>query len=259
MPKLHSQGFTIIEVMLFLAVSGLMLIVAFTGVRGRNASAQFTDSMRSLQSFIQKTQTDLYNGVNLRSDGQNCTIDASGNFSISGSTNRGKSNCIMLGRLLEFTPNSSSVSVHSVVGRYLSYDDLSKVSGGDLDYIIASNPHIYSAPNLDSNYDIRWGTKFIKTNKPNQAGAISFVSKTLAFLRSPAATTTYNVDFADTTSFASNSPVNVSSSAVGSFAFGSDVDVHYCFKGTNGQDAEIIVGGSASDSIELQFDTGCAP
>jgi len=253
MPKLHSQGFTIIEVMLFLAISGLMLIVAFTGVRGRNESSQFTDSMRSLQSFIQKTQTDLYNGVNVRTNGQNCTIDASGNLSAGGSTEPGKSDCIMLGRLLEFNSGSGSgsISVHSVVGKYLSYSDLSNVTGGDIDYIVASKPHIYTG--LDSSYDIRWGTKFTGAK---QAGAYT---KTLAFLRSPAATTIYNANFSITTSFPSNGFIDLSSSAVSPFAFGSDVNAQYCFKGANGQDAEIIVGGSASDSIELQFDAGCAP
>lgn len=259
-PIKKQNGFTIIEVLLFLALSALFLIIAFVGVGSRSQQVQFTDSMRSLQSFLQKQQNDILNGVNAGVEGSYCTDDASGKILLLSDVSAvgGQSDCALLGRLVLFSPNSSVVSVHTVLGRLLSsarpagsyYLDPSL---SDLQLIDKAVPHAME-PQLKHTYDIEWQSKF--TFGFNNTKDVPI--KGIGFIRSPGSTNILNFAVLDCLNINNNIRLNFGSGGGCSLPIGSDVAARLCFEGSNGQLATMRIGGVVadprSDSIEIRFD-----
>lgn len=99
-------GYTIIEVMIFLAISGLMFVLAVYFVQGKQATAQFTQAMNGINTSVQQVINDVadnnYNPANLT-----CTITAITSplsFTTSASNNAQGTNlgCVFLGETIQF-------------------------------------------------------------------------------------------------------------------------------------------------------------
>lgn len=131
-----SAGYTIVEILIFLAVSSFLLTVSLIYLSGREDSARFSQSMRDLQSNVQDWLNDVPTGFPGGSNaagagGQfHCVslpprqrIDAgAANPSV---PNQNSADCIYLGKALQFTDkadttNDSKVFVYSVFGSRLS-------------------------------------------------------------------------------------------------------------------------------------------
>ena len=98
--KDHRAGFTILEIVIFLSISGLLLTVAFLGTGAMARNARFSDTLNSLQSFVQRQYDEVANGVNTR-DGIN----------ICGTTVAGTAgeNCLMLGKAIHFKQATADI------------------------------------------------------------------------------------------------------------------------------------------------------
>lgn len=101
---MNKQGFTLLEVSLFFAVSGLLALVAFAGLAPRLRNVRFTDAVRTLESTTQRQLSDFQAGVNLRDSGIGCTRSGSGIFI---STDAGQqvgaaADCVINGRFVVF-------------------------------------------------------------------------------------------------------------------------------------------------------------
>jgi len=121
-----TDGFTIVEVLIVLAVSSLLLISAINLVNGRQARAEFTtganDELQQLQQLINETASGYYPNNN----DFTCSGSAAGPVTLSlaahGSTSQGtNTGCIFLGKVVQFGigasyPQSSTVGVMPVVG-----------------------------------------------------------------------------------------------------------------------------------------------
>lgn len=83
-------GFTIIEVMLFLAVTGLMIAAMFIGVSGAINRERYNDAVASFTDYMQG-QYNLVDNVR-----NNRGVSASG----CGSESRGQSDCTVVGRVV---------------------------------------------------------------------------------------------------------------------------------------------------------------
>lgn len=107
------RGFTIIEVMLFLAVTGLMIAGILAGVGNNVRNQNYREGVNELRSFIQGQFDRVYN---LTSDRQGRTQDP---CSSGVPTARGMSSCLYVGRMLHFNEptggSGSSVTVHPVI------------------------------------------------------------------------------------------------------------------------------------------------
>lgn len=243
-----NSGFTIIELILFLALTGLFMIIALAGVGGRSGRVQFTDSMRSLSSYLQRQYSDTLNGVNLR-EGNGCTYGAGAySINLSGSHNVGQSNCSIMGKVVVFSAGSVTADVYVIVGRFLSqtvdsgtpnYLDPTK---SDAQLIADAQPVVLRGSDFSDAYDLEWQTEFVDLSGAEY--------NAIAFVRSPRSSNIYPVTFRANWSSESTPALDISNLAA---------PASYCFLGANGQDAEIIVGGNnRSDGIELAFDTGCS-
>lgn len=108
------RGFTVVEVMLFLAISGLLLIIAFTGTGVAIERARFQDASRQTQAHLQSYYSDTLNGVSFRSDATAC--DPTTGIISPGTEPLGTSRCYLLGIVAVFPLGSSQIKSYYVVG-----------------------------------------------------------------------------------------------------------------------------------------------
>ncbi|HEX9679100.1 MAG TPA: prepilin-type N-terminal cleavage/methylation domain-containing protein [Candidatus Saccharimonadales bacterium] len=243
----NQKGFTLVEIMLFLAISGLVLVIGFAGISGRNANVQFTDSIRSLDFFMQKQFNNVLNGVNVSSDGRSSGGDQ-----------------VLLGKYLVFTEGSGGIQVFDLIGDRLSEQEIQTVidnlpSGQDPDRAIlfASSPQAVTAsPN--ETYTLDWGVRFLNASKnnPNNTAADGF-----AIVRSPKSGRIFLVGHdSDNLSFSRLTNGNPSDDATlfdpsANGYMSSQVSLNLCFHNDQNRRAVVMFGGSsAENSFDIGFD-----
>ncbi len=116
------RGFTIIEVILFLAISGLLLLVAFAFTASSIRNTRFSDATKSLENFVKDQYTRVQtNSLALNTpDGRRPVCSPSS--AVAGenaSSGTGTSNCILMGSILEFNPiagDRRTVNIYPILG-----------------------------------------------------------------------------------------------------------------------------------------------
>lgn len=114
-------GYTIIEVMIVLAVTTTMFVAIAATFRGRQAAAEFTQGVRGYETMLQDIMSDVVNGTYSPIE---CTSDAatgSPQFGAGGQDGR----CVFLGKAIAnglyqsgaLTNNPRSSYVYTIVGR----------------------------------------------------------------------------------------------------------------------------------------------
>jgi type II secretory pathway pseudopilin PulG len=105
--KLKSGGYTILEVMLFLAITAGMFGIAMRGFSGRQATVQFSQAVNDMSQIFASTANDVKDGF---SGERNITCTSTGgSISIaSGASITGQnSGCAFIGKVLVVAPESS--------------------------------------------------------------------------------------------------------------------------------------------------------
>ena len=172
-----ADGFTIIEVLFFLAISGALIVALLTTVGVTISRQRFSDSVNGAQAFVQSQYNETLNVVNNRepascgTGGNGATSPGTG----AATTNRGASNCVVLGKAIDFTIGSSVVTAYPVVGREPAADP--DATGAEL---LAKY-----APGIDTNnpetYEVSWGASVIGVRQQNTNRTITRI----LLLRSP--------------------------------------------------------------------------
>lgn len=109
MKHFHKHGFTIIETILFLGISGSLIAGVLIGTGSSINTQRYRDSVVSLRSFLQQQYSDV---SNVRNSSASSTNTCSGSLTIS---NRGQSNCVILGRYIT-VQDQSNLTVKNVIG-----------------------------------------------------------------------------------------------------------------------------------------------
>lgn len=113
--KMADAGFTIVEVLIVLAVTGLMFVSAALLINGRQNKTMFmsavNDFRQQLQQIINQTQSGYYGGTTI-----NCQSSSTGpNLTVTSSDG----SCIFLGSVLQFTTGSGTFKIVPVIGNRL--------------------------------------------------------------------------------------------------------------------------------------------
>jgi type II secretory pathway pseudopilin PulG len=113
----QNHGFTVIEISLFVAISGLLAVGLLTGWSVAINSQRYKDSVDSLYAYMQQQYSFAYDVEN----GRKATLSCDSNSVIhdNGSTPRGQSDCVLLGRYIRIT-NGSQFESFAVVGNEAS-------------------------------------------------------------------------------------------------------------------------------------------
>ena len=113
--KKHQFGYTIVEVMIVLAVSGMMFVIAANFINGKQAKTSFTQGVNSLASQIQDVIDDVVDGK--YSDVALTCNDSSSSVSINPTANpQGKNApCVFRGKLMHFYGSPNDRNKYEVI------------------------------------------------------------------------------------------------------------------------------------------------
>lgn len=118
------SGYTLIEVMIFIAATSFLLVIALTNIGGRQAQVQFSQGVRDLESKLNDIINDVSTGYFPTNTTLTCDATAPGRPIIggSGAGNDGlgtDEDCLYAGKALQFSPggDDNKVLVYSLAGR----------------------------------------------------------------------------------------------------------------------------------------------
>ncbi|HET6746556.1 MAG TPA: hypothetical protein VFH06_00440 [Candidatus Saccharimonadales bacterium] len=160
----HTQtGFTIIEIMLFLSVTGLLAIGILVGSGVAIGQQRYRDSVNSLKSFIQDQYSEVTSVDNSRSAGWTCDTGAVVTEVTSGQP-RGTSDCVIIGRVITVDASGTKLTASNVVA-YRTPG--AAVLPGDIAEI-ATNYRMSISPIDQVTQDVSWGAQIVrqKTTQP---------------------------------------------------------------------------------------------
>ena len=128
----NQAGYTILEVMMFLAVTSVLFVGAMNSINGRQQAVQFSQSTRDMQSRIQQLINSVSSGFYPNSNNYTCAVPnrttptARPTFDSTTPSIQGSSNdCVFLGKILHLavqdTGNTGTAyETISVAGRRLN-------------------------------------------------------------------------------------------------------------------------------------------
>lgn len=120
---LNPRGYTILEVMIFLAISGVMFVIAAGFISGKQGRTEFRQSMNAINAQIQQTINDVANGFYPSANNLTCTADNLGNppnITSTANTQGKNQGCVFLGKVIQFGVQGTGMrgyNVYSITGR----------------------------------------------------------------------------------------------------------------------------------------------
>lgn len=173
MTTVSVRGFTVIELMLFLGITGALFAALMFGVNSNITQQRYRDSVVSLNTLLQGQYSEVSNTRNERDNNWKCNEDGTIAQSPVEGEPRGASACVILGRAIEIQDNGTKISTSSVVGR----EPVGQATTSDIATLLAYHPRISSFDTQDSTVD--WGSALsTTTHQPSMASIL--------ILRSPA-------------------------------------------------------------------------
>jgi type II secretory pathway pseudopilin PulG len=121
-----TSGFTIVESLLFLAISGVLVVTMIGGVGVTIQIQRYRDAVGTFKSLVQDQYSELTSVKNERQTTWTCTPEAVTEEGGSDPRERGQSQCVILGRFM--TIEGPDITVRTVVG----YQGASVTTGDDM-------------------------------------------------------------------------------------------------------------------------------
>lgn len=146
MANKRQSGFTLIEIIITMAISGGLAVIALMGFSAMRSQTQFSDAVERLRESVVQRRTEANSSVQLSAGDD--------------------PNKIAFGRIMTFTPGSATVNVQTLV----TSSSESPTAGQSV------------TPTLDNSvsYTIAWGVVFNKG-----VGDSPVAKRQVAFIRSP--------------------------------------------------------------------------
>ncbi len=154
-------GFTIIEVMLFLAISGLIMSVVLASVATGINRERYRDAVNSYLDFWQGQYNSVTNVVNNR-EAQNPCVGGKivEDGSESPDTTKGVSDCTIVGRVVHSASDGKSVASRAV---YATVDArILPVNSDDTDAEVLASAGLIMSSQIEKR-DLNWGAQLVDT------------------------------------------------------------------------------------------------
>ncbi len=173
----RSMGYTIVETMIFLIISGVLLATSLLFFKGRQQRTQFTQGVREIEANVKTIMGEVTSGY-YPNNGTSFSCAALGSDTIPvltfpGITEQGKNeSCIFIGKVLNFDA-TEKYSSFTVLGRRKAYP-----SGQIVSTLDEANPTIDDR--IKEVYTLPWGIRATKvvsvkgTPNPNRS-AVGFI------------------------------------------------------------------------------------
>jgi hypothetical protein len=173
-----SGGYTIVEVMIFLAISGFMFAASAVFISGKQSNAQFKQGMNDVNTELRGVIDNVANGFYPSNSNFKC-VASGGKPTITTVTNTQGSNkgCVFIGKIIQFNTYDASgsnrdgtnYSVYSVAGLQ-STDD----TGTTLPTSFKeSAPTIINRSDVTETIHLHWGVELVKAYEGSASNTIS--------------------------------------------------------------------------------------
>lgn len=109
-----TEGYTIVESMIFLAVTGVLFVSAMLTVSGKQANVQFTQGVRDAQSKIQDIINQVATGYYPNNGSFTCSVptptdpSSAPTFTAVSKVQGSSDDCVFLGKVLQFTTGGAA-------------------------------------------------------------------------------------------------------------------------------------------------------
>lgn len=168
----RSEGFTIVETLIVLAVTGFLFVVAALYINGRQAKTEFQAGSRDIESRLRQAINEVSNGYYPNNGVFKCTaLGGVPTISTPGAAQGTNKDCIFLGKIVQFNVDNSSpekMYVYSVIG-------LREARPGQLATTLTqANPRIITLAGTYDVYTMPAGMSTVAAE--TDAGAVGFVS-----------------------------------------------------------------------------------
>lgn len=164
---INSRGYTILEVMIFLAISGLMFVIASSFINGKQSKAEFRQGMSAINSQVKDVINAVSNGYYPATNSFKCQAGAAGlpTFSApTADTEQGNNQgCVFLGKFVQFGDPANvggvdeNYNIYSIVGRQFKTTSADGTLPKDFS---ESRPTI--APNITEHKKFEYGVNVTK-------------------------------------------------------------------------------------------------
>lgn len=174
-----TRGFTIIETMLFLAISGVLIVAMIAGTGASINIQRYRDAVETFKAMLQEQYSELSSVHNDRDNSWSCN-DQAQTEQDAGQV-RGQSGCMLMGRYLAI--DASTITTHSIVGVQTS----SSTSGTDIDKL-RTNYQLAPSTLSSETLTMEWATQIAWPSvNSGVTRALPTTPRTIAilFLRSP--------------------------------------------------------------------------
>lgn len=176
-----TAGFTIIETMLFLAISGALVVALLAGTGASINIQRYRDATESFKSLLQSQYGEILSVNNDRENNWTCDSDAKTTEQPT-TLVKGQSDCVLLGRYITIT--GPAISISSVTG----YPTGSSSVGSDISRLISNYNLNVSTVNLEQS-EMEWGTSIAWPKEGSQGSETKADGTTrsiaILLLRSP--------------------------------------------------------------------------
>lgn len=173
----HKQplGYTIVEVMIFMAVSSFMFLLSATFISGKQSNVEFRQSMNDVNTQIQQIVNQVANGEYDPLVTYNCDASSTSQappsitvpFTVNAQgSNGGAGGCIFFGKVLQFGVGGvlDTYNTYTIAARQVDFNTGSPVQSflGALPIVVDSSAGTYSVATLTKNAKLQHGLQFIK-------------------------------------------------------------------------------------------------
>ncbi len=187
-------GYTLVEVMVFLAVSSVLLAMSIVVVRGQEGHTEFTSSMNDVNSKIQHLVDGVVNGLSgstasATASDYNCKVEPSSGYAYldlvgpgQGSARGANPECISLGLVIQVNDDraspqySNQITTYTVIGRRTYQTDAGTTD--IVDNLVSAKPvaAVFPPPvgiDLTQTYKIPNGARILSVSSTNSGGVVS--------------------------------------------------------------------------------------
>ena len=275
--KKHA-GYTILEVLIFIAVSSLMFVSAMRAISGRQKQVQFTQSVQEFDAKIKDIINDVTTGYYPTNDTVDCTVSGDDVVIIDGSgTNQElgtNDDCIYVGKVIDFKINDddTAMRIYAMAGKRYSDNELTPSDSiGDAKPKAVSLPGISTFTESAVNFNTLYVLKVTIVIRPKSDvvltdyGSLAFMSNFVGSSVSEAQAVQIGGILGTNRDNDEQSSLNVINQITddpgggpsppdGFFEANTAEGVVICLESPDGRKASLTVGANISSSTNLQID-----
>lgn len=153
------HGYTIVEVLIFMVITGVLLASALLVFRGQQQRTQFTQGVRETESRLRTVINEVSSGYYPNNNTFRCYVSG-GSIAIDGaSPNQQGANtgCVFLGKAVRFS-QGSDYKVYTVVGLQRSDgQEVTNIASADPTAIARFEGDALTVPDITENFSMPWG------------------------------------------------------------------------------------------------------